>query len=80
MKYVIASLLSLTLLAGCATASFSALKEADRLTVPDVVEYPGPALDKTSNELDGGACPAMADMIVDYGVMRDQARAARGEI
>lgn len=70
------------LLTGCAQGIFKAEAPPtlERLAVPDVVEYPQEFRDKAASELDGGACPAMADMIVDYGVMRDQARAARGEI
>lgn len=73
MKYAIIALLSVALLTGCETI------RSDALTAPDVINYPQETLDKASTEMEGGSCPVLNEMIVDYGVMRDQSRLLKGE-
>lgn len=51
----------------------------DKAIVPDVIVYPQTVLDKTIVELQSNSCPAMTELVIDYGVMRDQARVALGE-
>lgn len=51
----------------------------DKAIVPDVIVYPQTVLDKTIVELQSNSCPAMTELVIDYGVMRDQARLALGK-
>ena len=76
MKYAITGLALLVLLTGCKTAIS---EKAVKLTVPDVVQYPKEVQIKAAEELRGGLCPTLNEFIVDYGVMRDQARVAAGQ-
>ena len=55
------------LLTGCQTAPSRVL--------PDLVPYPQEVQLATAQEMTGAACPVMAAMIVDYGLVRDQIRA-----
>lgn len=73
MKYAIIALLSVALLTGCETI------RSDALTAPDVINYPQEMLNKAATEMEGGSCPVLNEMIVDYGVMRDQSRLLKGE-
>ena len=73
MKYAIIALLSVALLTGCETI------RSDALTAPDVINYPQETFDKAAIEMEGGSCPVLNEMIVDYGVMRDQSRLLKGE-
>lgn len=60
--------MSLVLLSGCANGHFNAL------ACPDVVQYPESTLDKAAAEMEKCTSPTLCEMIVDYGVARDQAR------
>jgi uncharacterized protein YceK len=65
-------LLAVTLalpLAGCGQVHSRAL--------PDLVPYTQSVQAQAAGELEGGACPALAGMIVDYGMVRDQIRALK---
>lgn len=73
MKYAIIALLSLVLLPACSTI------RSDELTAPDVINYPEETRKKAATEMTTGSCPTLNEMIVDYGVMRDQARALKGQ-
>lgn len=45
--------------------------------LPDVVQYPKEVQQAAYREAVGGSCPVLATIFMpDYGVMRDQARAA----
>ena len=66
-------------LSGCASRPHgNAGSEYDKAIVPDVIVYPQTVLDKTIVELQSNSCPIMTGLVIDYGVMRDQARAAKG--
>lgn len=61
------------LLGGCSTPAF------DRLAIPDVIPYSAAMQTKAAHEMKTCTnCETMILFINDYGVMRDQARAARG--
>lgn len=64
--------MSLVLLSGCATGRFN------ELACPDVVKYPDATLDKAASEMEKCQSPTLCEMVVDYGVMRDQARNCEG--
>ena len=75
------------LLSGCGTGIFDR-PTGGRVAVPDVVEYSKQVQDHTAAELsklgpacprDGvfGGCSAVKRFVIDYGRMRDQARAAQ---
>ena len=79
MKSAIIALAFSVLLTGCNGTITNAPPKLDKLTVPDVVEYPAETQEKAATEMK--LChlvPTLCEFIVDYGVMRDQARAARG--
>ena len=73
MRYAIIVLLSAVLLTGCETI------RSDALTAPDVINYTQEVLDKAALEMESGVAPTLNEMIVDYGVMRDQSRLLKGE-
>lgn len=73
MKSAIIALLFSALLTGCETV------RSDALTAPDVIIYDDQTLDKAADEMESGAAPTLNLMIVDYGIMRDQARILKGE-
>jgi hypothetical protein len=56
-------------------------EKAIALTVPNVIVYDKETQAAAAAEMKKycGVTPTMCNMIVDYGVMRDQARAALGE-
>lgn len=67
-------------LSGCANRQHGNAGDAyDKAIVPDVIVYPQTVLDKTIVELQSNSCPTMTGLVIDYGVMRDQARVALGE-
>ncbi|WP_331300338.1 hypothetical protein [Methylobacterium oryzae] len=43
-------------------------------------EYTPEQQDAAAKEIEGGACPTLNMLTSDFGVMRDEARAAKGEI
>lgn len=56
------------LLSGCGMHHFDTVR-------PDVVVYDQITLSKAADEIDGGKCPILGDvMLPDYEVMRDQSR------
>lgn len=66
------ALLAVTLslpLAGCA--------QGHSRVFPDLVPYTQSVQSQAAGELEGGACPALAGMVVDYGMVRDQIRALK---
>lgn len=72
------------LLAGCSSIH-SKLAPAttaavDQIVVPAVIEYPAKVQDEAAAEMKAGKSPVLAELVVDYGVMRDQARAALGRV
>lgn len=74
MKFAIIVLMLPLLLVGCGGGHSNA-----RLIMPDVVSYPQSVMTRAADEIDGGSCPVLSDvMMPDYGVMRDQARAGAG--
>jgi len=73
MRYAIIVLLSAVLLTGCE------IIRSDALTAPDVINYPQETLNKAADEMASGVAPTLNEMIVDYGVMRDQSRLLKGE-
>lgn len=73
MRYAIIVLLSSVLLTGCETI------RSDALTAPDVINYDQETLSKAAAEMESGVAPTLNMMVVDYGVMRDQSRALKGE-
>ena len=73
MRFVIIGLLSAALLSGCSTI------RSNELTAPDIINYPEETRAKAAEEMTGGSCPVLNEMIVDYGVMRDQSRILKGE-
>ena len=80
MKFAIIALMLIVPLSGCASPPHgSAGSEYDKAIVPDVIVYPQTVLDKTIVELQSNSCPAMTELVIDYGVMRDQARVALGK-
>jgi len=70
---VIIVLLFSVVLTGCETI------RSDALTAPDVINYPQEVLDKAAFEMESGVAPTLSELVVDYGVMRDQSRALKGE-
>jgi hypothetical protein len=64
-------------LSGCDKAGFN--EKALRLTVPDVVEYSPAQLNKVADEMQSFDAPMTMELLKDYCVMRDQARALKGE-
>lgn len=79
MKSAITVLASCALLAACAPTLSNVNPKIDQLTVPDVVGYAPDVQDKAAKEIESNACPTLNSFMVDYGVMRDQARAALGK-
>ena len=71
MKYAITALIPLVLLTGCARENFS------ELYLPDVVEYTREQQNKEASEIESNDIPMIIEMLKDYGVMREQTRAAR---
>lgn len=68
MRFAITGLIALAFLVGCAAEPSRAL--------PDLVIYSQSIMDKAADEIDGGTCPVLIDvMMPDYLVMRDQVRA-----
>lgn len=66
-------------LSGCASHQRGDAGDAyDKAIVPDVIVYPQTVLDNTIVELQSNSCPTMTELVIDYGVMRDQARVAMG--
>lgn len=75
MKFSIALLTATLLLSGCAgVCSDSGL----RLIAPAVRQYPQSVLNRAADEIDGGKCPTLGNvMMPDYKVCRDQSRAIK---
>lgn len=70
---MIIGLLSIALLTGCETI------RSEFLTAPDVIVYPKEVLDKAAAEMKSGVAPTLNELVVDYGVMRDQSRVLKGQ-
>lgn len=78
---MITALTLIALLTGCANTRSNApvtSRAVDQIVVPAVIEYPAKVQDEAAAELALGKTPVLNEMIVDYGVMRDQARVALG--
>jgi hypothetical protein len=71
MRSAISALMTSALLTGCAPGISK--------TQPDVIPYSRDFQKQAAAEVLGGSCPALTEMAKDYCVMRDQARAGRGE-
>jgi len=57
----------LVLLSACGTEVFR--------IAPDVISYDKETLNKAADEMEGGSCPVLSNvMMPDYQVMRDQSR------
>lgn len=67
------------LLSACGHNQTSSDERTERLTAPDVINYPDSLMVQAAGELEGGSCPALSVLTVDYGVMRDQSRILSGE-
>lgn len=69
------------LLAACADQPSNGTPALDRLTTPAVVEYPPEKQAAAATEMEKfcNLMPTVCEMMVDYGVMRDQSRAALGK-
>lgn len=81
-NYVRSVLIGLVLsvsLTGCAPALSNSSADINKVNYPIVVEYDGATLDQAAGELESGTCPALANMTVDYGQIRDETRVLLGE-
>lgn len=78
MKYATPLILLPLLLAACETAPSSALEQADRLAVPDVKQYTKEQQAQAAAEMDRHCVyvPMLCQFVIDYSIMRDQARVA----
>lgn len=76
MRYAITSLLFLALLTGCAKVIS---EDAIKLTTADIVVYDKVTAKAAAAEIESNQCPMLNMFAVDYGVMRDQTRVAKGE-
>lgn len=70
--------MSLLLLAGCTTVPSNTPTTADKLVVPDIVQYTKAQQAKAAVEMDTHCkdVPTLCLFINDYGKMRDQSRVA----
>jgi len=73
MRYVIIVLLCSVLLTGCETI------RTDALTAPDIINYSQETLDRAAAEMESGVALTLNELIIDYGVMRDQSRVLKGK-
>lgn len=76
---VLSVLLSSVLLTGCGTARFDASAEVVKVNLPTVQQYDKETQNKAAEEMESGQCSVLSDLIVDYGVMRDETRVLLGE-
>lgn len=76
MRFGITNLLLPLWLVGCAQGLS---EQAIKFTQPDLIIYPAETMTAAAAELDGGKCPVLNGLIVDYGVTRDQIRVALGQ-
>jgi hypothetical protein len=72
MKYATFVLIVPVLLGGCATPAFD-----PRQVTPDIISYNKEIQAQAADEIEAGTCSALTDMVMDYGVMRDQVRALK---
>lgn len=77
--YALIGLVSFAWLTGCARGLSDSSAEINKVNLPIVVDYDPPVLDQAAQELEGGSCPALSLMVVDYGQMRDETRVLLGE-
>ena len=63
----------MVLLTACETVTFSPA------AIPDVVEYSPKVQEAAADEIERNDVPVLTEFMKDYKVMRDQARAAKGE-
>lgn len=66
-------LLCSVLLTGCETI------RTDALTAPDIINYSQETLDRAAAEMESGVALTLNELIIDYGVMRDQSRVLKGK-
>jgi len=75
-------LIATLLFAACAAAPSDTPTKADKLIVPSVKKYTPAQMNKAADELtmqcNQGKAPMTNMLVTDYGVMRDQSRAAQG--
>lgn len=50
--------------------------DTKQLILPTIIEYTADKQRQLASELESGSCPVSAEFIRDYGIMRDQTRAA----
>jgi uncharacterized protein YceK len=75
MRLFTALPLAMLLLSGCATVCSD---YNIRTIAPTVKKYPQETLNKAADEIDGGKCPILGNvMMPDYKVCRDQSRAIK---
>ena len=77
--FALIALASSVSLTGCGTARSDDSADINRVNYPIVKEYDDVMLDQAADELEGGSCPALSNMVVDYGQMRDETRVLLGE-
>ena len=47
------------------------------LITPDVIVYSKEFQEKAANEIESGMCPVLTELVIDYGIIRDQTRALK---
>lgn len=52
-------------------------ENTEQLLLPTIVEYSKDTQRQLAQELESGSCPISKEFIIDYGIMRDQTRAAK---
>jgi hypothetical protein len=75
MKSAIIALTTLLLLGGCGTAP----SKPSSLTAPDVKVYSQTERTEAIQEIEGGTCKVLVEIVKDCSVMRDQSRVLKNE-
>lgn len=70
--------MSSVLLSGCGARLSDSSAELNVVNYPLVKEYGRNELNSAASELESGLCPSLNNMIIDYGVMRDETRVLLG--
>lgn len=78
-RFALIGLASSALLTGCESTLSDSSAEINQVNYPIVVEYDAQTQEKAAAELEGGSCPVLSEMIVDYGQMRDETRVLLGQ-
>lgn len=73
--FVLAGILLIPLLSGCDKGTSDITLEINDVILPIVKTYDDKDYKNAISELESGTCPVTAEMIVDYGILRDEVRA-----